>query len=64
MRKRTAQATLKSMPEEFQLDELLERLVFIEQVEKGLAELKDGKAIPHDKMTTSFKPKWHRRSWL
>jgi len=60
MRKRTAQATLKSMPEEFQLDELLERLVFIEQVEKGLAELKDGKAIPHDKVMASFKRKWRK----
>jgi hypothetical protein len=60
MKKRTAQATLKSMPEEFQLDDLLERLVFIEQVEKGLAELKDGKGIPQEKVMASFKRKWRK----
>jgi predicted transcriptional regulator len=60
MKKRTAQTTLKSMPDEFQLDELLERLVFIEQVEKGLVELKEGKGIPHDKVMASIKRKWRK----
>jgi hypothetical protein len=60
MKKRSAQATLKSMPAEFQLDELLERLVFIEQVEKGLSELKEGKSIPHEQVLASFKRKWRK----
>jgi len=60
MKKRTAQATLKSMPEEFQLDDLLERLVFIEQVEKGLAELDKGKGISQEKLLASFKRKWRK----
>jgi predicted transcriptional regulator len=60
MKKRTAQATLKAMPDEFQLDELLERLVFIDQVEKGLAELKEGKGVPHDKVIASIKRKWRK----
>jgi predicted transcriptional regulator len=60
MKKRSAQATLESMPDEFKLDEFLERLVFIEQVEKGLAELKEGKAIPHEKVMATFKRKWRK----
>ncbi len=60
MKKRTAQVTLRSMPDEFQLDDLLERLVFIEKVEKGLVELKDGKGIPHEKVMASIKRKWRK----
>lgn len=32
--------TIKELPDEFDIDELLERLVFIEKVEKGLAQAK------------------------
>ncbi|HPF91769.1 MAG TPA: hypothetical protein PLL57_14000 [Flavobacteriales bacterium] len=60
MKKRTAQATLKTMPDEFQVDELLERLVFIEQVEKGMAELDKGKGVPTEKVLDSFKRKWRK----
>ena len=60
MKKRTAQATLKEMPEEFKLDDLLERLMFIEQVEKGLAEIKAGQGVSHEKVVASFKRKWRK----
>lgn len=60
MKKQVAQDTLKSMPDEFKLDDLLERLVFIEQVEKGLTELNEGKGVPHEKVMASFKRKWRK----
>ena len=60
MKKRVAQDTLKAMPDEFKLDDLLERLVFIEQVEKGLTELNDGKGTSHEKVMASFKRKWRK----
>ncbi len=57
MKKRVAQETLNAMPDEFRLDELLERLVFSEQVEKGLNELNEGKGVSHVKVMASFKRK-------
>ncbi|QQR87124.1 MAG: hypothetical protein IPJ76_02540 [Flavobacteriales bacterium] len=60
MRKRVAQATLKEMPDQFNLEDLFERLIFMDKVEKGLAELKAGKGIPHEKVMASFKRKWRK----
>jgi hypothetical protein len=60
MKKRVAQETLNAMPDEFKLDDLLERLVFIEQVEKGLTELNEGKGISHGKVLASFKREWRK----
>lgn len=57
MKKQVAQNILKSMPEVFKLDELLERLIFAEKVEQGIAELDAGKGIPHEKVMASFKRK-------
>lgn len=60
MKKRTAQETLKGMPDEFSVDELLERLLLIEQIEKGEKEIEEGKGIPHTKVVASFKRKWRK----
>ena len=60
MKKRTAQATLKEMPDEFHVDELMERLLFIEQVEKGMKEIDGGKGVSHAKVMASFKRKWRK----
>ena len=35
--------TVKEFPKEFELEELIEKLVFVEKVEKGLLQLKKGK---------------------
>ncbi len=40
--------TMSSLPEEFRAEELIEKLLFLEKVEKGAQEVKEGK-------TTSFK---------
>jgi len=37
---------IKEMPQEFDLDELFERLVFIEEIETARKEIADGKGIP------------------
>ena len=44
--------TIKGLPEEFELDELLEKLIFIEKVDLGLAQVEQGKVIPHEKINT------------
>ncbi len=57
MRRTKAINTIKEFPVEFELDDLLERLVFIEKVERGLKQVKKGKTIPHAKVKELVK-KW------
>lgn len=47
MTREKAIETIKEFPQEFELEELFERLLFIESVEKGLEQIKQGKTIPH-----------------
>jgi hypothetical protein len=49
--------TVKELPQEFDLDELIERLVFVEKVEKGLEQIKEGKTVPHEQVREMTK-KW------
>ena len=43
MRKTTVIESIKNLPEEFSIDEIIERLIIIEKIEKGRQEVKDGK---------------------
>jgi hypothetical protein len=40
-------ATVNDMPQDFDLDVLMEKLIFIEKVEKGLEQINSGKMISH-----------------
>jgi hypothetical protein len=57
MKKAKAINTIKELPEEFELDDLLEKLIFVEKVENGLKQLTKGKTVPHDKVKEIVK-KW------
>ena len=37
-------------PQEFELEELIERLIFIENVESGLRQLEKGETVSHDEV--------------
>ena len=50
MTKEIVETAIKDLPVEFNLDELFERLVFIEKVEEGLRETEEGKTIPLDEV--------------
>ena len=50
MTKKIVTSALKELPQEFNLDELFEKLVFIEKVEEGLKEIEEGKTIAHSEM--------------
>ncbi|MCB0698090.1 MAG: hypothetical protein KDC07_12045 [Chitinophagaceae bacterium] len=39
---------IKDMPKDFQLDELIERLMFIEKVEEGIRQVNEGQAVSHE----------------
>ena len=49
--------TVKEFPKEFELEDLFEKLVFVEKVEKGLIQLKKGKTVTHQKVKEIVK-KW------
>ena len=48
MKKAKVLETVKDLPNEFELDQLVEKLLFIEKVEKGLEQVKRGRTVSHD----------------
>jgi predicted transcriptional regulator len=50
MTKDTSTAAIREMPQEFDVDELIERLLFIEKVEEGLKQIDNGQKIPLDEV--------------
>ena len=47
MKKATVISALNELPKEFNLDELLERLLVIEKIDEGLKDTKEGKTVSH-----------------
>ena len=50
MKRDKAIDTVKEFPQEFELEDLIERLMFIEKVENGLQQAEQGKTILHEKV--------------
>lgn len=50
MERAKALDTIKELPEEFELEDLIEKLVFVEKIEQGLKQLDEGKTMPHEKV--------------
>jgi hypothetical protein len=46
--------TVKELPQEFDLDELIERLIFVDKVEKGLKQIDEGKTMTHQDVKRCF----------
>jgi len=44
MKKERVIETIKDFPTEFEVEELIEKLIFIDKVEKGLKQVKEGTA--------------------
>ena len=42
--------SINDLPDSFTIDELIDRLIFIEKVEQGLKQSEEGKVIPHDEV--------------
>ncbi|WP_432328428.1 hypothetical protein ACRQ5D_02845 [Mucilaginibacter sp. P25] len=47
MKKTTVLETLDSFEDEFDTEKLIERLLFVEKVEKGLQDVKEGKVMDY-----------------
>jgi len=50
MKKEYVIEAMKELPQDFELENLLEKLVFMEKVEKGLLQLEQGNTVPHEKV--------------
>jgi predicted transcriptional regulator len=59
MTKETAIKAISDLPDEFELDDLLEKLVFMAKVEKGMQQAREGKVTPHDEFMKEAK-KWSK----
>jgi predicted transcriptional regulator len=59
MQKSTILHTLKQLPNKFNLDDFLERLIVIEKIDEGMEEAKAGKTLSHDKVKKMV-AKWHK----
>jgi hypothetical protein len=58
MNKSKVLETLEKLPEEFSTEELIEKLLFIEKVEKGLKDVQEGKTIPLSEVREKMSKKW------
>ncbi len=57
MKKNKLIETINEFPKEVDLNDLFERLIFMDKVEKGLAQIENGETIPHEKVVASFRKK-------
>jgi hypothetical protein len=48
MRKSTVIESINKLPDEFSIDEIIERLIIMEKIEKGRQDIKDGKVNTED----------------
>ena len=46
--KATVQKSIDRLPSEFSLDELIEQLIFIQKIEDGLQQSRDGNVVSHE----------------
>ncbi|MCO4294028.1 hypothetical protein NF867_14270 [Solitalea sp. MAHUQ-68] len=57
MKREKALEAIRELPQEFDLEVLMEKLVFMEKVEEGLKQLDKGEVIDHSKVKEMIK-KW------
>ncbi len=50
MTKEKVLETIREFPDEFALEDLIEKLIFIEKVERGLRDLDEGKTRSHEEI--------------
>jgi predicted transcriptional regulator len=55
MNKEKAITAISDMPQNFDLEVLMERLIFIEKVEKGLEQLNSGNTLTHEQVKQRVK---------
>lgn len=60
MKKITVIETLDSFDEEFDTEKLIERLLFVEKIERGLQDVAQGKLLDYKEVKQRFIDKWNQ----
>jgi hypothetical protein len=60
MKKHTVIETLDSFEDEFDAEKLIEKLLFIEKVEKGLTDVQEGRVHDYKEVKQKFADKWSK----
>lgn len=58
MTKNKVISTLEELPNEFKVEELIEKLLFIEKVEQGIQEADEGKILSFEEVKSNMNKKW------
>lgn len=58
MKKYKVIETLDHLPDEFELEELVEKLLFVEKVEQGIQEAEEGKTMSLAEAKRKMESKW------
>jgi hypothetical protein len=58
MTKEQASQVVDAMPTEFAVDELVERLLILEAVEKGRQQYREGKTFTQEEIEEQFRERW------
>ena len=61
MKKESALKAMEHLPEEFPLDELIERLIFVEKIEEGIQAMRDGDVLTDEQMRAEIES-WKREA--
>ena len=60
MKKHTVIETLESFEDEFDAEKLIEKLLFVEKVEKGLKDAEEGRVLDFKEAKQKFVDKWSK----
>ena len=60
MKKHTVIETLDSFEDEFDSEQLIEKLLFVEKVEKGLKDGEEGRVLDYEEAKQKFFDKWNK----
>ncbi len=55
MRKDAVLEVMNTLPAEFEMEELLERIILMSKVEEGLEQLESGRTVEHSKVVEEVK---------
>lgn len=60
MTKEKVLATLLDMPDEFETEQLIQKLLFIEKVEQGLEDFEKGRFSKFDDVKAEYEKNWEK----
>ena len=59
MKKTSVINVINELPKEFNLEDLIEKLIVIEKIEEGLKDVREGRVVSHEKAKKEIR-KWLR----